>query len=172
MFRLLSVASNRQFIVCTYMINLNCYRTTLFVAAAGLLACGSAQAQSSNQTLVASTDGSAAVVATTPSPKAESATTLRLNAPPAPESAAAYYDGSRKDLHQSLSWMQETNAVAPTYWNLYTEARIRLQLQDYAGARASAEQAYQLALKAMPVSQEYIALSAAVIDKAHKLAQR
>lgn len=154
------------------MMNFDSYRTMLIVAAAGLLACGSAQAQTSAKMLVISTDGNAAVVATSPSQVAVSHTPLRLNAPPAPESTASYYDGSHKDLHQSLNWIQETNAVAPTYWNLYTEARIRLQLQDYAGARTSAEQAYQLALKEMPASHEYIVLSAAVVAKAHELGQR
>lgn len=153
------------------MINLAFYRTTVLLAAAGLLACGSARAQTGTKPLIVPTEGNA-VVAPGPGPGAVSHTTLLLNAPPAPEATAPYYDGSHKDLHQSLSWIQETNAVAPTYWNLYTEARIRLQLQDYAGARTSAEQAYQLALKAMPVSHEYIALSAAVVAKAHELARR
>lgn len=154
------------------MINFDFFRIALLVTAVGCMASGSAQAQTTAKTLVISTDGSAAVVAANPSQGTVSHTTLRLNTPPAPESTAAYYDGSHKDLHQSLSWLQETNTVAPTYWNLYTEARIRLQLADYAGARTSAERAYQLALKSMPASQEYIVLSAAVVAKAHELAKR
>ncbi|MDO7884144.1 hypothetical protein [Hymenobacter cheonanensis] len=97
---------------------------------------------------------------------------LQLSQPPAPEATASFYDSSHKDLRQSLAWMQETNTVAPTYWNLYTEARIRLQMQDYPGARATAEQAYKLAIKALPLSQAYVTLSAAVVAKAQQLASR
>ncbi|QKG55642.1 hypothetical protein GKZ68_02715 [Hymenobacter sp. BRD128] len=146
------------------MRNIDSYCSALLLLAAGLLAGAPAQAQTT-RTLVTTTDGSAA-------PASENPAALRLTQPPAPEASAAFYDGSHKDLHQSLAWMQETNAVAPTYWNLYTEARIRLQMQDYAGAQTTAEQAYKLALKAMPASQAYVQLSAAVVNKARTLAQR
>ena len=97
---------------------------------------------------------------------------LKMNLPPASETNAYFYDDSRKDLDQSLNWMQETNATAPTYWNLYTEARICLQLKDYAGGRSTAEKAYSLSLKHLPASQEYVILCAAVVAKAHELAKQ
>lgn len=93
-----------------------------------------------------------------------------LTLPPPPAACATFYDDAHKDLAHSLAWLQETNAIAPTYWNLYTESRIRLKMKDYPGARTAAEKAYQLALKAMPASQEYVMLSAGVVAKAHELA--
>ena len=96
----------------------------------------------------------------------------RMSAAPDPEDIAYFYDDSRKDLTQSLAWMVESNAVAPTYWNLYVESRIRLKMKDYAGAKNAAEKSYQLALKSMPASQEYMELSAAVVAKAHALAKK
>jgi hypothetical protein len=44
--------------------------------------------------------------------------------------------------------MQETNAMHPGYQTMYTEARIRLQLKDYAGAHATALEAQKMALAA------------------------
>jgi len=150
------------------MLNFDSYRTVLFLLLAGLL-CGTAQAQTAVRTATSTTQGTLSLAASSDQAPDTARTPLQLSQPPAPAATAPYYDSSHKDLRQSLAWMQETNAQAPTYWNLYTEARIRLQLQDYAGARTTAEQAYQLALKAMPVSQEYVALSAAVVTRAHKL---
>ena len=146
------------------MLNFDFQRITLLAIIVGLFACGSARAQTA-------AEGNATFSASSPTDDAPGAT-LQLSQPPAPEATASFYDSSHKDLRQSLAWMQETNAVAPTYWNLYTEARIRLQMQDYAGAQATAEQAYRLALKAMPASQAYVQLSAAVVTKARTLAQR
>jgi hypothetical protein len=152
------------------MINLDSYRTALLAVFIGVLTGVSAQAQTTASAPAGATNGSAVFAANTS--VANDATVLQLSQPPAPEVLAHFYDGSQKDLHQSLAWIQETNTVAPTYWTLYTEARIRLQLLDYAGAHAAAEQAYKLALKAMPVSQDYVALSAAVVTKAQQLASR
>lgn len=152
-----------------YMLHFDFYRTAFLTGVAGLLACASAHAQ------LASADGSAHFATSSPAASeapAVSSSLLRLSQPPAPETLASYYDGSHKDLHQSLAWMQEANAVTPTYWNLYTEARIRLQLQDYTNAQAMAEQAYQLALKSLPASQAYVQLSAAVAARALGLAKR
>ncbi|WP_223650734.1 hypothetical protein [Hymenobacter psoromatis] len=94
---------------------------------------------------------------------------VNLSAVPTPEEGASFYDDSRKDLSQSLAWILDLNAVSPTYWNLYTESRIRLKMKDYTGAKAAAEKSYQLALKGMPASREYIMLSADVISKVHAL---
>jgi len=154
------------------MINFDFYKLALLGLLMSLLA-GPAYAQKGAGTVILSTDGSMMLAANSPSAgPAISHTTLKLSLPPAPETNASFYDGTHKDLAHSLAWMQETNAVAPTYWNLYTEARIRLQMRDYVGARTTAESAYQLALKHMPASQQYILLSAAVVAKAHELAQR
>ena len=90
----------------------------------------------------------------------------RLSAPPAPETHAAYFNDSHKDLHQALTWIQETNAQHPEYWNVYAEARIRLQLKDYAGAQATAEAAQKLALAASPPNADYARSSAEVVAQA------
>ncbi|TDN36433.1 hypothetical protein E4631_18625 [Hymenobacter sp. UV11] len=96
----------------------------------------------------------------------------RVSAAPDPEDIAYFYDDSRKDLSQALAWMVESNAVAPTYWNLYLESRIRLKMKDYPGAKEAAEKSYKLAIKSMPTSQPYVELSAAVVAKAHTLAKQ
>ena len=96
----------------------------------------------------------------------------RVSVAPDPKDIAYFYDDSRKDLSQSLAWMVESNAVTPTYWNLYTESRIRLKMKDYQGAKEAAEKSYKLALKSMPASQQYVLLSAAVVAKAHALAKK
>ena len=153
------------------MTNATRFRTSFLAFIAGLLCCFAAQAQNGLNTVIISTDGGMSLAANTTlsgSP-AMSSKVLKMSLPPAPETNAYFYDDSRKDLRQSLEWMQETNATAPTYWNLYTEARIRLQLKDYAGARSTAEKAYSLSLKHMPASQEYVMLCAAVVAKAHEL---
>jgi hypothetical protein len=149
-------------------------RTSFLALIAGLFCCFAAQAQKGMNTVIISTDGGMSVAANTDlsASPAMSSSILKMNLPPAPETNASFYDDSRKDLHQSLDWMLETNAVAPTYWNLYTEARIRLKLKDYAGARSTAEKAYGLSLKSMPASQEYVMLCAAVVAKAHELAKQ
>ncbi|MFD1872223.1 hypothetical protein [Hymenobacter bucti] len=92
--------------------------------------------------------------------------TQRLSAPPAPEVHAAYYNDAHKDLHQALAWMQETNALHPEYWNVYAEARIRLQLKDYAGAHATAQAAKKLALAASPPNADYVRSSEEVVAQA------
>lgn len=85
-----------------------------------------------------------------------------ISAAPAPEENAHFYDDTCKDLKQSLGWIQETNAVQPTYWNLYTEARILMRLKDYSAAFTTAQRARQLALVA-PANATYVRLSDDVI---------
>ena len=156
------------------MTNATRLRTTFLAFVAGLLCCFTAQAQNGLNTVIISTDGGMSLAANTDlsASPVMSSKVLKMNLPPAPETNAYFYDDSRKDLHQSLDWMLETNAASPTYWNLYTEARIRLKLKDYAGARTAAEKAYALSLKHMPASQEYVMLCAAVVAKAHELAKK
>ena len=76
-----------------------------------------------------------------------------LSAPADEATTANYYNDSHKDLKQALAWMQETNAMHPEYWSVYAEARIRLQLKDYAGAQTTATEAKKLALAAS--NQDY-----------------
>lgn len=83
---------------------------------------------------------------------------------PAEFTSDAYYDDSHKDLRQTLAWMQETNALHPAYHTLYAEARIRLQLKDYAGAHATAIEAKKLALAA--ANSDYARRSEEVLTKA------
>ncbi len=156
------------------MTNVTRFRTSFLTVVTALLSFFSAQAQNGLNTVIISTDGGMSLSASTDlgASPAMSAKVLKMNLPPAPETDAYFYDDSRKDLHQSLEWMQESNAAVPTYWNLYTEARIRLKLKDYAGARSAAEKAYGLSLKHMPASQEYVMLCAAVVAKAHELASK
>jgi hypothetical protein len=90
----------------------------------------------------------------------------RLSTPPTPEEHAAYYNDSHKDLQQALAWIQETNAMHPEYWNVYAEARIRLQLKDYAGAHATAQEAKKMALAASPPNNDYARSSDEVATQA------
>ena len=45
-------------------------------------------------------------------------------------------------------------------------------MKDYAGAKAAAEHSYQLALKGMPPSQQYVMLSADVLAQVHALTKQ
>ncbi|TYZ11993.1 DUF2911 domain-containing protein [Hymenobacter lutimineralis] len=62
--------------------------------------------------------------------------------------AAAYYYDNNKDLKQALAWLQKANATDPKFWNVHTEAKIRLKMKDYKGAVTAAEQSKKLALDA------------------------
>lgn len=85
----------------------------------------------------------------------------KLNAAPAPDEDAHFYDDTCKDLGHSLAWMQEVNMVQPKYWNLYTEARIHLKMKNYPAALATAVRARTLAQVACNDTYEH--LSEAVI---------
>lgn len=62
--------------------------------------------------------------------------------------AAVYYLDNNKDPKQALEWMQKANASDPKFWNVHTEAKIRLKMKDYKGAVTAAEQSKKLALEA------------------------
>jgi hypothetical protein len=151
------------------------YCLTLLALVAGLLTTTGMQAQRSLGTASTAASGDNFNLAATAgelllAPLASAST--NLGTPPPPEASASFYDDSHQDLGQSLAGLQASNAAAPTYWNLYTESRIRLKMSDYLGARLAAEQAYKLAVGAMPTSKEYVLLSASMVAQAHLLAQR
>jgi len=121
---------------------------TAFAAAALLLAAPGAHAQNT-AFATASTEEVASIRPTTSRvPEMPAEAVRNLSAPDDEVTADAYYDDSHKDLKQALAWMQETNALSPAYHTLYAEARIRLQLKDYAGAHATAAEAKRLSLAA------------------------
>ena len=93
-------------------------------------------------------------------------------ATPAPAdlaSAAVYYFDNNKDLKQALAWMEKANAAEPTkFWNLNTEAKIRLKMKDYAGATKTAEASKKAALAATPPNGEYVKMNEELIAEAKK----
>ena len=94
-------------------------------------------------------------------------------ATPAPAdlaSAAVYYYDNNKDLKQALAWMEKANAAEPTkFWNLNTEAKIRLKMKDYAGATKSAEASKKAALAATPPNGEYVKMNEELMAEAKKM---
>jgi len=94
-------------------------------------------------------------------------------ATPAPgdlAAAAVYYYDSNKDLKQALTWMEKANAAEPTkYWNLNTEAKIRLKMKDYKGAMTAAEASKKAALAATPPNGDYVKMDEELIAEAKKL---
>lgn len=120
---------------------------TGFAAVALLLAAPAAHAQTTGF-LSASTEEVASIRSENTSVTESPAEAVRNLSTPAEFTTDAYYDDSHKDLKQTLAWMQETNALHPAYHTMYAEARIRLQLKDYAGAHATAAEAKRLSLAA------------------------
>jgi hypothetical protein len=93
------------------------------------------------------------------------------NASPTPgdlAAAAVYYNDNNKDLKQALTWMQKANATEPKFWNVNTEAKIRLKMKDYKGAIAAAEQSKKLALASTPPNTEYAKMNDELIAEAKK----
>jgi hypothetical protein len=82
--------------------------------------------------------------------------------------AAVYYYDNNKDLKQALTWIQKANATDPKFWNVNTEAKIRLKMKDYKGAVAAAEQSKKLALAATPANTEYAKMDDDLIAEAKK----
>ena len=94
-------------------------------------------------------------------------------ATPAPgdlAAAAVYYLDNNKDLKQALAWMEKANAAEPTkFWNLNTEAKIRLKMKDYAGATKVAEASKKAALAATPPNGEYVKMNEELMAEAKKM---
>ena len=85
-------------------------------------------------------------------------------------SAAVYYYDNNKDLKQALAWMEKANAAEPTkFWNLNTEAKIRLKMKDYTGATKAAEASKKAALAATPPNGEYVKMNEELMAQAKKM---
>ncbi len=82
--------------------------------------------------------------------------------------AAVYYNDNNKDLKQALAWIEKANATDPKFWNVNTEAKIRLRMKDYRGAIAAAERSKKLALEALPPNGEYVKMDEELIAEAKK----
>ncbi|TGE29643.1 DUF2911 domain-containing protein [Hymenobacter metallicola] len=80
--------------------------------------------------------------------------------------AAVYYYDNDKDLKQALTWIQKANEKDPKFWNVHTEAKIKMKLKDYKGATASAEQSRKLALEAK--NADYVKMNEDLIALAKK----
>jgi hypothetical protein len=82
--------------------------------------------------------------------------------------AAVYYNDNNKDLKQALAWIQKANATEPKFWNVNTEAKIRLKMKDYKGAATAAEQSKKLALASTPPNTEYAKMADELLAEAKK----
>ncbi|OGX83961.1 DUF2911 domain-containing protein [Hymenobacter coccineus] len=95
------------------------------------------------------------------------------NANPAPAdlaAAAVYYNDNNKDPKQALTWIQKANAAEPTkFWNLNTEAKMRLKMKDYKGAITAAEASKKAAMAATPANAEYVKMDEELIAEAKKM---
>jgi hypothetical protein len=83
--------------------------------------------------------------------------------------AAVYYYDNNKDLKQALAWMQKANATQPKFWNMNTEAKIRLKMKDYKGAITAAEKSKKLAMESLPPNTEYAKMNEELIAEAKKM---
>ena len=98
---------------------------------------------------------------------------ITKNASPAPAdlaAAAVYYNTNNKDPKQALAWIEKANAAEPTkYWNLHTEAKMRLKMKDYKGAMTAAEASKKAALADTPPNGEYVKMNEDLLAEAKKM---
>ncbi|SDY06843.1 DUF2911 domain-containing protein [Hymenobacter psychrophilus] len=80
--------------------------------------------------------------------------------------AAVYYLDNDKDMKQALTWMQQANAKDPKFWNVLTEAKIRMKMKDYKGAITAAEMSKKLATEAK--NMDYVKMNDELIMEAKK----
>ncbi|TGE08085.1 DUF2911 domain-containing protein [Hymenobacter fodinae] len=80
--------------------------------------------------------------------------------------AAVYYLDNNKDLKQALTWIQKANEKDPKFWNVHTEAKIRMKMKDYKGTVTAAEQSKKLATEAK--NTDYVKLNDNLIADAKK----
>ena len=96
---------------------------------------------------------------------------ITKNASPAPgdlAAAAVYYADNNKDMKQAVAWMEKANATDAKFWNLHSEAKMRLQMKDYAGAVKAAEASKKGALAASPPNADYVKMNDELMAAAKK----
>ncbi|SHJ73817.1 Protein of unknown function [Hymenobacter daecheongensis DSM 21074] len=81
--------------------------------------------------------------------------------------AAVYYLDNNKDPKQALAWIQKANEKDPKFWNVHTEAKIRMKMKDYKGAATAAEQSKKLALEGK--NADYVKMNEDLMLEAKKL---
>ena len=83
--------------------------------------------------------------------------------------AAVYYADNNKDMKQAVAWMEKANATDAKFWNLHSEAKMRLKMKDYAGATKAAEASKKGALAATPPNGEYVKMNEDLMAEAKKM---
>jgi hypothetical protein len=86
--------------------------------------------------------------------------------------AAVYYYDNNKDMKQALTWIQKANEKDPKFWNVHTEAKIRIKMKDYKGAAAAAEQSKKLALASTPPNTDYAKMNDDLVAETKKPATK
>ena len=102
---------------------------------------------------------------------AQIAEKITKNASPAPgdlAAAAVYYADNNKDMKQAVAWMEKANATDAKFWNLHSEAKMRLQMKDYAGATKAAEASKKGAQAATPPNLDYVKMNDELLAAAKK----
>ena len=97
---------------------------------------------------------------------------ITKNATPAPgdlAAAAVYYADNNKDMKQAVAWMEKANATDAKFWNLHSEAKMRLKMKDYAGAMKAAEASKKGALAATPPNGDYVKMNEDLMADAKKM---
>ena len=83
--------------------------------------------------------------------------------------AAVYYADNNKDMKQAVAWMEKANATDAKFWNLHSEAKMRLKMKDYPGAMKAAEASKKGALAATPPNGEYVKMNEDLLAEAKKM---
>ena len=83
--------------------------------------------------------------------------------------AAVYYADNNKDMKQAVAWMEKANATDAKFWNLHSEAKMRLKMKDYAGAMKAAEASKKGALAATPPNGDYVKMNEELLVEAKKM---
>jgi hypothetical protein len=82
--------------------------------------------------------------------------------------AAVYYADNNKDMKQAVAWMEKANATDAKFWNLHSEAKMRLKMKDYAGAMKAAEASKKGALASTPPNGDYVKMNEELMATAKK----
>ena len=83
--------------------------------------------------------------------------------------AAVYYADNNKDMKQAVAWMEKANATDAKFWNLHSEAKMRLKMKDYTGAMKAAEASKKGALAATPPNGDYVKMNEELLVEAKKM---